>query len=196
MIERLTMQQIRNMSANQLKNKIRQKTENINTILKTNTDIENTFAVEQTIKKLQSIGAKGRQGNTIGLGFRKGRTKESLIRQLRELDYAEPLLADYKGTEMLDEKYRKARDSFMASNEFDGMTESEWRDIVETFGAVGKEVVEQFDSTAIANQFSENTRSIDMVQLMKDTLKETKGMGLDKDGLTDYFIQKLTELIG
>ena len=192
MIERLTMQQIRSMSANQLKNKIRQKTENINTILKTNTDIENTFAVEQTINKLQSIGAKGRKGNAIGLGFRKGRTKESLVRQLRELDYAEPLLADYKGIEI----YRKARDSFMASNEFDGMTDSEWRDIVETFGAVGKEVVEQFDSTAIANQFNENTRSVDMVQLMKDTLKETKGMGLDKDGLTDYFIQKLAELIG
>lgn len=184
------------MNIKQLKDAIRQKTGRINKLLKINEDLQGNFAVSQTVKKLQGIGAKGRKGNTIGLGFRKGRTKESLVRQLRELDYAEPLLADYKGMEMLDEKYRKARDTFMASNEFEGMTDSEWRDIVETFGAVGKEVVEQFDSTAIANQFNENTRSVDMVQLMKDTLKETKGMGLDKDGLTDYFIQKLTELIG
>lgn len=184
------------MSVTQLKSAIRKKTERINKLLKINDDLRSKFAVEQTVRKLQSVGAKGRKGNVVGLGFRKGRTKESLVRQLRELDYAEPLLSDYKGIEMLDEKYRKARDSFMASNEFDGMTDSEWRDIVETFGAVGKEVVEQFDSTAIANQFNENTRSVDMVQLMKDTLKETKGMGLDKDGLTDYFIQKLAELIG
>lgn len=185
------------MSITQLKGAIRKKTEIINKLLNINADLRSSFAVEQTVKKLQGIGAKGRKGNVIGLGFyRKGRSKESLARQLRELEYAEPLLASNKGREMLDEKYRTARDTFMASAEFENVSEEEWRDIVETFGAVGKEVVEQFDSTAIANQFNENTRSVDMVQLMKDTLKETKGMGLDKDGLTDYFIQKLAELIG
>ena len=135
------------MSATQLKNAIRQRTERINNLLKDNPDLQDTFAVTQTVKKLQGVGAKGRKGNVIGLGFRKGRTNESLARQLRELEYAEPLLADYKGIEMLDEKYRKARDTFMASGEFENMTESEWRDVVETFGAVGKEVMEQFDST-------------------------------------------------
>ena len=184
------------MSVTQLKNAIRQKTDRINTLLKVNADLQNTFAVTQTVKKLQGIGAKGRKGNVIGLGFRKGRTKESLTRQLRELEYAEPLLADYKGMEILDEKYRKAKDTFMASGEFENLTEGEWRDIVETFGAVGKEVMEQFDSTAIANQFNENTRNVDMVQLMQQTLKENKGMGLTKDELTQAFIDKLTELIG
>lgn len=184
------------MSITQLKGAIRKKTERINKLLNINADLRSSFAVEQTVKKLQGIGAKGRKGNVIGLGFRKGRSKESLARQLRELEYAEPLLADYKGMEMLDEKYRKARDTFMASGDFENMSESEWRDVVETFGAVGKEVVEQFDSTAIANQFNENTRNVDMVQLMQRTLKETKGMGLTKDELTQVFIDKLTELIG
>lgn len=184
------------MSVTQLKNAIRQKTNRINKLLKVNADLQDTFAVTQTVKKLQGMGAKGRKGDVIGLGFRKGRTKESLARQLRELEYAEPLLADYKGMEMLDEKYRKAKDTFMASGEFENLTEGEWRDIVETFGAVGKEVMEQFDSTAIANQFNENTRSVDMVQLMQQTLKENKGMGLTKDELTQAFIDKLTELIG
>lgn len=184
------------MSVTQLKNAIRQKTGRINKLLKVNADLQDSFAVSQTVKKLQGVGAKGRKGDAIGLGFRKGRSKESLARQLRELEYAEPLLADYKGMEILDEQYRKARDTFMASEEFQGMSEGEWRDIVETFGAVGKEVVEQFDSTAIANQFNENTRNIDMVQLMQQTLKENKGMGLTKDELTQAFIDKLTELIG
>lgn len=184
------------MNIKQLKDAIRQKTGRINKLLKVNEDLQDNFAVSQTVKKLQGVGSKGTKGNKIGLGFRKGRTKESLVRQLRELEYAEPLLADYKGMEMLDEKYRKARDTFMASGDFENMSESEWRDVVETFGAVGKEVVEQFDSTAIANQFNENTRNVDMVQLMQRTLKETKGMGLTKDELTQVFIDKLTELIG
>lgn len=184
------------MSIRQLKDAIRQKTGRINTLLKNNEELQDNFAVSQTVKKLQGVGAKGRSGNIVGLGFNKKRTKESLARQLRELEYAEPLLSDYKGIEMLDEQYRKARDTFMSSEEFKGMSEGEWRDIVETFGAVGKEVVEQFDSTAIANQFSEQTRSVDMVQLMQQTLKENKGMGLTKDELTQAFIDKLTELIG
>lgn len=184
------------MSITQLKNAIRQKTGRINTLLKNNEELQDNFAVSQTVKKLQGVGAKGRSGNIVGLGFSKKRTKESLARQLRELEYAEPLLSDYKGVEMLDEQYRRARDTFMSSEEFKGMSEGEWRDIVETFGALGKEVVDQFDSTAIANQFSEQTRNVDMVQLMQQTLKENKGMGLTKDELTQAFIDKLTELIG
>ena len=184
------------MSVTQLKNAIRQKTNRINKLLKVNAELQDTFAVTQTVQKLQGIGAKGRKGDLIGLGFRKGRTMKSLVRQLRELEYAEPLLADYKGIEYLEDKYKTAKDTFLSSAEFENMTESEWRDIVETFGAVGKEVMEQFDSTAIANQFNENTRNVDMVQLMQQTLKENKGMGLTKDQLTQAFIDKLTEIIG
>ncbi len=184
------------MNITQLKNAIRQKTQRINTLLKVNADLQDNFAVTQTVRKLQGIGAKGRKGNIIGLGFSKKRTKESLVRQLRELEYAEPLLADYRGYEHLEEKYKTARDSFLGSLEHSDMSEKEWRDIVETFGALGKEVVDQFDSTAIANQFSEQTRNVDMVQLMQQTLKENKGMGLTKDELTQAFIDKLTELIG
>lgn len=186
----------KNMSVTQLKSAIRKKTERINTLLKVNTELRDSFAVTQTVKKLQGVGAKGKKGNTIGLGFYKKRTKESLVRQLRELEYAEPLLSDYKGVEYLENKYKTAKDTFLSSAEFSDMAEGEWRDIVETFGALGKDIVEQFDSTAIANQFNENTRSIDMVQLMQQTLKENKGMGLTKDQLTQAFIDKLTEIIG
>ena len=184
------------MNITQLKNAIRQKTGRINKLLKVNEDLQDNFAVSQTVKKLQGVGAKGRGSDVVGLGFRKGRTKESLVRQLRELEYAEPLLSDYKGVEYLEEKYKTAKDSFLSSLEHSGMSETEWRDIVETFGALGKEVVDQFDSTAIANQFSEQTRNVDMVQLMQQTLNENKGMGLTKDELTQAFIDKLTELIG
>lgn len=183
------------MSITQLKGAIRKKTERINKLLNINDDLRSKFAVEQTVRKLQSVGAKGRKGNVVGLGFRKGRSKESLVRQLRELEYAEPLLANNKGVEILEDKYRTAKDTFLGSLEYEDKDEPQWRDIVETFGALGKEIVEQFDSTAIANQFTENTNEIDMVQLMKDTLTETKGMGLDKDGLTQHFINKLAELI-
>lgn len=181
----------------ELKEGIKQRTDSINKLLKVNGDLRGKFAVEQTIQKLQKTGAIGRRDNVLGYGLSKSRTKESLYRQLRELEYAEPLLSDYKGIEYLEEKYRSAKDSFLGSLEYSNMSEKEWRDVVETFGALGKEIVQRFDSTSIAEHFSEATHEIDMVKLMQDTLKETKGMGLSQQALTEYFINnKLTPLIG
>lgn len=181
----------------ELKEGIRQRTDSINKLLKVNGDLRGKFAVEQTIQKLQKTGAEGIGDNILGYGLSKSRTKESLYRQLRELEYAEPLLSDYKGIEYLEEKYRSAKDSFLGSLEYSNMSEKEWRDVVETFGALGKEIVQRFDSTSIAEHFSEATHEIDMVKLMQDTLKETKGMGLSQQALTEYFINnKLTPLIG
>lgn len=181
----------------ELKEGIRQKTDRINHLLKINDDLRDKFAVEQTVQKLQKVGVSGRGDNALGYGFSKDRTKESLYRQLRELEFAEPLLSDYKGVEYLEEKYKKAKDSFLGSLEYENMDEKEWRDVVETFGALGKEIVQRFDSTSIAEHFSEATHEIDMVKLMQDTLKETKGMGLSKQALTEFFInEKLNPLIG
>ena len=186
----------KDMTLKELRAQIRYKVNQVNIDLYDKPELMDTFAVQQTIKKLQAVGAKGRYGNIVGLGFSKNRDKESYIRQLRELDYAEPLLSDYEGVAVMEEKYKKARDTFLSKKGNQGMSEEDWRDMVETFGAVGDEVLEQFGSNQLKDLFKSKTRSVDMVQLMLDVLEENKGAGLKKRELKSKLKQKISKQIG
>lgn len=192
----MTIEQLKKLPKAELEREIRARVGKINESISSNPELKKSFAVQQTITRLQSVGARGRGDNPIGLGFSKNRPIESYVRQLRELEWAEPLITDYEGVEYLDERYKQAKDSFLNSLEFEGKSENEWRDVVETFGVLGQEIVEKFDSASIANQFSENTREIDMVKLMLEVYEDSKGEHLTKDQITNKFILRLEKEIG
>ena len=186
----------KDMTIKELKAQIRYKTNQVNIALYDKPELHDKFAVQQTVKKLQAIGAKGRNGNIVGLGFTKGRDKESYIRQLRELEYAEPLISDYEGVAFMEEKFTKAMNTFLSKKGNQGKTEEDWRDMVETFGTLGKEIVDQFGSNQVAELFKSSTRNVDMVQLMLDTLDEAEGKGWNKRELKSRLKKKISEQIG
>ena len=186
----------KDMTIKELKAQIRYKTNQVNIALYDKPELHDKFAVQQTVKKLQAIGAKGRNGNIVGLGFTKGRDKESYIRQLRELEYAEPLISDYEGVAFMEEKFTKAMNTFLSKKGNQGKTEEDWRDMVETFGTLGKEIVDQFGSNQVAELFKSSTRNVDMVQLMLDTLDEAEGKGWNKRELKSKLKKKISEQIG
>ena len=186
----------KDMTIKELKAQIRYKTNQVNIALYDKPELHDKFAVQQTIKKLQATGAKGRNGNVVGLGFTKDRDKESYIRQLRELEYAEPLVSDYEGVAFMEEKFTKAMNTFLSKKGNKGKTEEDWRDMVETFGTLGKEIVDQFGSNQVAELFKSSTRNVDMVQLMLDTLDEAQGKGWNKRELKSRLKKKISEQIG
>lgn len=186
----------KDMTIKELKAQIRYKTNQVNIALYDKPELHDKFAVQQTVKKLQATGAKGRNGNVVGLGFTKDRDKESYIRQLRELEYAEPLISDYEGVAFMEEKYTKAMNTFLSKKGNQGKTEEDWRDMVETFGTLGKEIVDQFGSNQVAELFKSSTRNVDMVQLMLDTLDEAEGKGWNKRELKSRLKKKISEQIG
>lgn len=186
----------KDMTIKELKAQIRYKTNQVNIALYDKPELHDKFAVQQTVKKLQATGAKGRNGNVVGLGFTKGRDKESYIRQLRELEYAEPLISDYEGVAFMEEKFTKAMNTFLSKKGNQGKTEEDWRDMVETFGTLGKEIVDQFGSNQVAELFKSSTRNVDMVQLMLDTLDEAEGKGWNKRELKSRLKKKISEQIG
>ena len=186
----------KDMTLKELKAEIRYKTNQVNIALYDKPELHDNFAVQQTVKKLQGIGAKGRNGNVVGLGFKKGRDKESYIRQLRELEYAEPMITDNDGVIFLEEKYQNAMKTFLSKKGNQNKTEEDWRDMVETFGTVGKEIVDQFGSNQIAELFKDKTRSVDMVQMMLDVIDESKGQAWTKRDLKSKLKQKISKEIG
>lgn len=187
----------KDMTLKELKAEIRYKTNQVNIALYDKPELHDNFAVQQTVKKLQGVGAKGRNGNVVGLGFfKKGRDKESYIRQLRELEYAEPMITDNDGVIFLEEKYQNAMKTFLSKKGNQNKTEEDWRDMVETFGTVGKEIVDQFGSNQIAELFKDKTRSVDMVQMMLDVIDESKGQAWTKRDLKSKLKQKISKEIG
>lgn len=186
----------KDMTIKELKAQIRYKTNQVNIALYDKPELHDKFAVQQTVKKLQATGAKGRNGNVVGLGFTKDRDKKSYIRQLRELEYAEPFISDYEGVAFMEEKFTKAMNTFLSKKGNQGKTEEDWRDMVETFGTLGKEIVDQFGSNQVAELFKSSTRNVDMVQLMLDTLDEAEGKGWNKRELKSRLKKKISEQIG
>lgn len=189
-------QKYKDMSKKDLMARIRYKTNQVNISLYDKPELMDNFAVQQTVAKLQGVGAKGRNGNIIGYGLSKNRSKESLIRQLRELDYAEPLVSDYEGVAMLEEKYKKARNTFLGKIGNKKMDEEDWRDMVETFGAISEEILEKYESDQIKEFFNKKTRSIDMVELMQQVYNEMGGKGAKMQDLKDELKRRIKEKVG
>lgn len=184
----------KDMTITELKANIRYRTNQLNIELYDHPEYKDNYAVSQAITKLQGVGAKGRKGNTVGLGFKSGRSRESYVRQLRELDFAVPLVTDYEGRQYLEEKYNNSYNKFSTTHP--EISKEDWRDMAETFGAVGKSLVDKYGSDNIVDLFTEQTRSVDMVNLMKKARDNMESKGKGQQALVDEFMRLIAEELG
>lgn len=172
------MKPVKRMTVRELKSEIRSKTHIINERLKQfyNDGNENVM-VNSQVNKLKEMGATGRKGDYIGLGF-AGKTKRELIRQYRELQYFEQWdIYSEQGQRSLELRERKAWEEFHRTNtEF---TYQEWRDLVENFNAIGTELLEQFGSENIKEAFNDAQagEKVNLVKYVQEISKDPAYQG-------------------
>lgn len=150
----------------------------------------NNASINQAIRNLQAITGKGRQGEwSIGTG--SGKTKQGLIRQIREMEYFNniDINSDF-GKTALEEKYKKSFKEF--SKHIEGVTQEQYREITEAFGALGSELVEKFESDTVAAAYVESGKTFDLYGLMKKVYDENNS--LDQQKLTEILRKEIKSL--
>lgn len=190
------------MTINELKAQIRMKTNQVNADLLSREELKDSFSMNQVVKRLQHIGTKGGTASNgveipLGTGLgKKGRTKSSYINQVRELDYAQKILESETGIAELEDKYKQSYDSFIASNpnKLKGITEEEWKSLVNAWGSLGEKVVKDFDSTQIAKLYKQyGDNEIDIESMLRQVLKEHTGKQKTVAENTDRFETLIVE---
>lgn len=182
------------MTRKAIESEIRKKTHIVNERLKQfyNEGNENIM-VSSEINKLQSIAGKGRGKNKIGLGLRK-KTKQELVRQLRELKYFEQWdIYTEEGQRSLEARERKAWESFYKDNP--GFTYQEWRNLVETFGSISESVLQQFGSTNIVEAYkdAENGKKINLLKYITNISRDKSMQGTTQEQKIDRLRELLSE---
>lgn len=186
------MKTISEMNTTELKEYIRTMTTKANeTISSINKQTKPTNAVKTELTLLRNKGIIGKSGRAI-LDFR-GKTKQGLIQQARELEY----FTQWKGTETQSVRdktnYAKYK-SFKKNNpEFSNYTYQEWRDLVETFGTMDS-FIESFGYENLKQLHLESTNknnNVNFVDIMKQTMKETKGSGASQKEIIDILRSKI-----
>lgn len=188
-------QKLRELTVKQLQAHIRELTYSANEKL---TEInvggaKPSKAVQTEINTLRSKGIIGKRGYAV-TGFR-GKTKEQLIRQARELEYFET----WKGTEKTAKRTRqdlaKYRSYVNSSADRKGVTYEQWRSMVELMGT-SSSLVEQFnldsDTVRMIQESETGTdKKIDLASELEQIVKENKGESLDTEQVIDLLRQKL-----
>lgn len=154
---------------------------------------EPSKAIKTEIETLQTKGIIGKRGYAV-TGFR-GKTKDQLIRQARELEYFE----QWKGTEKTPHRHRtdlkKYKEYVGSSADRGGTTYEEWRELVEIMGT-SSSLVEQFNLDSdtvrmIIQSQRGQEKKIDLAHELETILKENKGQELDQEKVIDILRARL-----
>lgn len=139
--------------------------------------------VESAIRLMKELSGvqKGRELE-IGVGRLASKNKPALIRQARELNaFLRWDIYTPQGKRQLEAREKKEWESFHET--YPEWNYEQWREMVEDFGAVGKAVVDEFDSNSVRallkEQFGKNKRITNLASKMdaihnkakKDTTK-------------------------
>ena len=133
-------------------------------------------------------GKKNR--NKLIQGLDRNRTKESLIRQARELKSIENMDIYTKyGQEKLAERYYKSYETFKENFDFDELTEEEYRNMVEAFGAIGNDIVDRKSSNDFADAYKNASEKgkIKFVDLWKEAVKYSNNKGWNLYDRMEYY---------
>lgn len=142
---------------------------------------------------LTAKGIIGKRGYAV-TGFR-GKTKEQLIRQARELEY----FSTWKGTEKTAKRTRtdlaKYRAYTKSSKDRANVTYEQWRQMVELMGT-STSLVEQFklDSDSIKmleEVIDKKDKKIDLANELEQIVKENKGESLTNENVIDILRKRL-----
>lgn len=152
--------------------------------------------IEQMKNRLVMLGTgKEQKHGGIALGLR-GKTKAELIVQARALE--EFIQTDIYTPEAMREQEEKFQDQY---TKFTGdrpdlqLTESEYKDLVETFGALGDHVLNMWGSEEVAALYNDYAKQEekpkDFISLMVDAMRDIRNNppagGATKESLVDRF---------
>lgn len=182
----------------QLDEFIRKETESINRRLIEYYDstTEISPVIEQMRLRLVELatGKEQRHGG-IALGL-KGKTKAEKLVQARALE--EFMQADIYTPESLrenEEKFTAQYEAFIKNRPDMNLTKAEYKDLVETMGALGDHIVNMWGSEEIASLYNDYRQAEEkpkdfislMVDAMRDIKKNPPPNGATKEDLIDHF---------
>ena len=144
-------------------------------------------AVQQEIDYLKRIGIINKHGKAV-TGYRLAR-KPELQKRARELEYFD----QWKGSETkavaADKDYKKYQSIINNRNnsEFANYSYQDWKDLVSTFGSMEGYLneFEYEDMKQLHKEATQKGTKKDLLSAMMDVKKQTAGMGLDTEDLTD-----------
>lgn len=168
------------LTTKELKQRIRALTSQVNKkIVEYEKKGAKNIPVNNAITRLKELGTGNTKAKQVGLGLTYKR-KAELIRQYRELEYFESWdIFTPDGKRKIEAREQKAWESFSKDNP--NINYDEWRNMVETFGAIGDSVLNQFGSSNIVELYTEldDTGKTNLIHYMREIQKETAGNGGD-----------------
>lgn len=126
-----------------IKAEIKYRTKRVNEMIKSTPKeiLENPY-VSQAINELKILS--GSKSNRIIANVSSSRTKESLIRQVRELkSYENWDIYSEQGQEKLNQRAKKAYQSFSNIKGRENIDEKDWNRMVEAFGALNSGTIDK-----------------------------------------------------
>lgn len=182
---------ISSMTTRELKKYIRYQTGLVN--LKISEYDGDNVLIKSEISELKALGGNV-NAKKVGLGL-TFKTKAELQRQARELSYFNRW--DYETAQGKRELSRRERQSFETFHKHHPeYSYEEWKDLVNTMGALGSSVVSQFGSENIAEinkTVYDKGRNKDVLKAMQTVIKEQKGKGATPELLNDELWKKLNK---
>lgn len=152
--------------------------------------------VDQMRERLILLGTgKEQRHGGIAMGL-KGKTKAEKFAQARALQefnqidiYTPEALAEEE------ERFKESYETFTQNRPDLELSSAEYKDLVETFGALGDHIINMWGSEEVANLYSEykqqGEKKKDFLSLIVDVNREAKGQGWTSEDLIDRFREKM-----
>ena len=184
---------IAEMTVKELRKLIRRETKKANTRLKNigKRKRKVSRAVEEELRYLKRQGIIGKRGKAK-LGFR-GKRKEELQRQARELEYFNQWKGSEKETIAQDKDWKKYQTFKARHPEFSNYSYQDWRDIVNVFASMEDKLTEfeYEDTKRLHIEATEKGSSVNFLKAMEKAQQDAKGKGFDTDDMTDLLRENL-----
>ena len=180
------MKSISKMSIKELKAYIKENTTSVNKALESYYESGQDIAtVNKQISKLKQLSGISKKDNRYIIANFSGKNKTELIRQARELtSFSNWDIDTPSGIERASEKELKAYETFSSRPEFQDIDFSEWRSLVEAFGAFGDKLNSYgYEHGNIAHAYSQipkDERKVDIFKAMQDSMHETPSLTVDE----------------
>ncbi len=183
---------ISEMTVKELKKYIRRQTKKANTRLKNIGKRKRgvSRAVTQELQYLKKQGIIGKRGRAT-LGFR-GKRKDELQRQARELDYFNQWTGAEKETVAQDKDWKKYQTFKSRHPEFASYSYQDWRDIVNVFASMENKLTEfeYEDTKRLHIEATEKGSTVNFIKAMEAAQARAKVEGktrtIDTDDLTEF----------
>ena len=180
------MKSISKMTIKELKTYIKENTTSVNKALKSYYESgEDISTVNKQISKLKQLSGISKKDNRYIIANFRGKRKVELVRQARELTYFSNWdIETPSGIERASEKELKAYETFSSRPEFQDIDFSEWRSLVEAFGALGDKLnsygYEHGNIAHLYNNIPKDERKVDIFRAMQDSVDDSPSLTVDE----------------